>query len=113
MLPVRILLCIVTAEAEVKVLADVAVYSAAHNESPAVVAGVFHVDHFMIVFMTLRLGTTWYKKHALGLNLAERPRLATTVFLDFLTPAANNICSICLAYQLHSFVCLLFIVMST
>lgn len=64
MLPVRILLCIVTAEAQVKVLADVAVDSAAHNEAPAVVAGVFHVDHFMIIFMTLRLGTTWYRKYS-------------------------------------------------
>lgn len=112
MLPVGIFLCIVTAEAEVKVLADIAVYSAAHDESPAVVAGVFHVDHFMIVFMTLRLGTTWYKKHTLRLNLAVEtlfnadnkcPRLVTTVFLDFLIPAANSICSICLVYQLHSF----------
>lgn len=56
--PVGILLCIVTAEAEVKVLADVAVYPAAHDESPAVIAGVFHVDHLMVVLVTLRLGTT-------------------------------------------------------
>lgn len=91
MLPVGILFCIVTAKAQVKVLADVAVDSAAHNEAPAVVAGVFHVDHFMIIFMTLRLGTTWYRKYTVGLNFAVEvsvdadnrcPCLATTVFLD-------------------------------
>lgn len=55
------------------------------------VAGVFHVDHFMIIFMTLRLGTTWYRKYTVRLNFAVEvsvdadnrcPCLATTVFLD-------------------------------
>lgn len=49
----------VTSEAQVKVFTDVAVYSAAYNESLTMVTGVFHVDHLMVIFMTLRLGTTW------------------------------------------------------
>lgn len=61
MLPVRILLCMVTSEAQVKVFTDVAVYSAANNESLTMVTRVFHVDHLVVIFMTLRLGTTWDK----------------------------------------------------
>lgn len=63
MLPVRILLCVVTAEAEVKVFTHIAVNSAAYNEPLAVVTGILHVHHLMVILMTLRLGTTWLMIH--------------------------------------------------
>lgn len=61
--PVGILLCVVTTEAQVKVFTDVTVYPAAYNEPLAMVTGVFHVDHLMIILMALGLGTTWLKTH--------------------------------------------------
>lgn len=63
MSPVGILLCVVTTEAQVKVFTDVAVDPAAYNEPLAVVAGVFHVHHLMVVLVALRLCTTWLKIH--------------------------------------------------
>lgn len=59
--PVRILLCVVTSEAQVKVFTDVAVDSAAYDEALAMVTGIFHVDHLMVILVTLRLGSTWLK----------------------------------------------------
>lgn len=57
--PVRIFFGTVTPKAQVEVLAYIAVDSAANNESLAVVTGVFHVHHFMVILMTFRLGATW------------------------------------------------------
>lgn len=68
-LPVRIFFCIVTTKAEVKVFADVAVDPAAYDEALAVVTGVFHVDHLMVVLMALRLGTAWSKTCSITLQL--------------------------------------------
>lgn len=59
--PVRIFLCMVTAKAQVKVFTDVAVDPAAYNEPLAMVTGIFHVHHLMVILMALRLGTTWLK----------------------------------------------------
>lgn len=59
--PVRILLCMVTAEAQVEVFTHIAVYPAAHNEPLAVITGVFHVYHFVIVLVAFGLGTTWFQ----------------------------------------------------
>lgn len=58
MSPVRILLGIVTTKAKVKVFAHVAVDPAAYNEPLAVVTGIFHVHHLMVVLVAFRLGTT-------------------------------------------------------
>lgn len=63
MSPVGILLCVVTTKAQVKVFTDIAVDSAAYNESLAMVTGVLHVDHLMVILVALRLGTTWLKAH--------------------------------------------------
>lgn len=59
--PVGVLLCVVTTEAQVEVFTDVAVDSAAYDEALAVVAGIFHVDHLMVVLVALGLGSTWLK----------------------------------------------------
>lgn len=59
--PVGILLCVVTSEAQVEVFTDVAVDSAAYDEALAMVAGIFHVDHLMVILVALRLGSTWLK----------------------------------------------------
>lgn len=59
--PVGILLRMVATKAQVKVFTDVAVDSAAYNEPLAMVTGVLHVDHLMVILMALRLGTTWFK----------------------------------------------------
>lgn len=59
--PVWILLCIVTTKAQIKVFADVAVDPAAYNEPLAVVTGVFHVYHLMVILVALGLGTTLVK----------------------------------------------------
>lgn len=48
----------VTTKTEVKVFTDIAVDPAAYNEPLTVVTGIFHVDHFMVVLMTLGFGTT-------------------------------------------------------
>ena len=58
-IPVWILLGVVAAKAQIKVLAHVAVDPAAHDEALAVVAGVLHVDHLVVILMTLWLGATW------------------------------------------------------
>lgn len=53
----------VTTKTQVKVFTDVAVDPAAYNEPLAMVTGVFHVHHLMVILMALRLGTTWLKTH--------------------------------------------------
>lgn len=53
----------VTSEAQVEVFADIAVDSAAYDEALAVVAGIFHVDHLMVILVALRLGSAWLKTH--------------------------------------------------
>lgn len=63
MSPVGILFCIVTTEAQVKVFTHVAVDPAAYNEALAMVTGVLHVHHLMVILMALRLGATWLKTH--------------------------------------------------
>lgn len=70
MSPVWILLCMVTTEAQVKVFTYVAVDPAAHNEPLAVVTGIFHVHHLMVVLMALRLCTTWLKTHTFTFRFA-------------------------------------------
>ena len=57
--PVWVLLGVVAAKAQVKVLAHVAVDPAAHDEALAVVAGVLHVDHLVVVLMALGFRSTW------------------------------------------------------
>lgn len=57
MSPVRILLSIVTTKAQVKVFTHVAVDPAAYNEPLAMVTGIFHVHHLMVILMAFRLGT--------------------------------------------------------
>lgn len=58
MSPVGVFLCIVTAKAQVEVLAHVAVDPAANDQALTVVTGVLHVHHLMVVLMALRLGST-------------------------------------------------------
>lgn len=70
MSPVGILLCIVTTKAQVKVFTDVTVDPAAYNEPLAVVTGVFHVHHLMVILVTFRLGTTWLKTHMFTFSCA-------------------------------------------
>lgn len=59
MSPVRIFLCIVTSKAQVKVFTHVAVDPAADNETLAMVTGILHVYHLMVILMAFRLGTTY------------------------------------------------------
>lgn len=54
MSPVGILLCIITTEAQVKVFTHIAVDSAAYNEPLAVVTGIFHIHHLMVILMAFR-----------------------------------------------------------
>lgn len=58
MSPVRILLRVVTPKAQVKVFTHVAVDPAAYNEALAMVTGIFHVHHLVVVLVALGLGTT-------------------------------------------------------
>lgn len=51
----------VTTKTEVKVFTDIAVDPAAYNKPLTVVTGIFHVDHLMVVLMTLGFGTTLLK----------------------------------------------------
>lgn len=57
-LPVWVFFGIVTAKAQVKVLTHVTVYPTAHNKALAVVTGIFHVHHLMVILMTFRFSTT-------------------------------------------------------
>lgn len=59
MLPVGIFFGVVTTKAQVKVFTHIAVDPAAYDEPLAVVTGIFHVHHFMIILMAFRLRTTW------------------------------------------------------
>lgn len=65
-LPVGIFFGIVAAEAKVEVLADVAVDPTAHDETLTVVTGVLHINHLVIVFVPLWLGTTFNRKMKTG-----------------------------------------------
>lgn len=57
--PVGVALSVVAAEAQVEVLAHVAVDPAAHDQPLAVVTGVFHVHHLMVVLVALGLGSAY------------------------------------------------------
>lgn len=50
----------VTTEAQVKVFTHVAVDPAAYNKPLAMIAGIFHVYHLMVILVAFRLGTTWF-----------------------------------------------------
>lgn len=58
LLPVGVLFGTVAAEAEVEVLADIAVNPAAYDETLAVITSILHVHHLMIVLVSFRLSAT-------------------------------------------------------
>lgn len=64
--PVGVFLSVVAAEAQVEVLADVAVDPAAYDQALAVVAGVFHVHHLVVVLVALGLGAACSDKRPLS-----------------------------------------------
>lgn len=55
-LPVRVFLGVVAAEAEIEVLADVAVDPAAYDQTLAVITSILHVHHLVLVLVAFRLG---------------------------------------------------------
>lgn len=58
LIPVRVFLCKVTSIAKVKVIAHIAVHSPTYDDPLAVITGIFHVNHFMVILMSLRFNST-------------------------------------------------------
>lgn len=57
-LPVRVFFGIVTAKAEIEVLTDITVNPAAHDKALAVVTGILHIHHLMVILMAFWFSTT-------------------------------------------------------
>lgn len=57
-IPVGIFLCRIASIAKVKVITHVAVHSPTYDNSLAVITGILHVNHFMVILMTFGFNST-------------------------------------------------------
>lgn len=58
LIPVRVFLSRITSIAKVKVITHIAVHSPTYDDSLAVVTGILHVNHFMVILMSFRFNST-------------------------------------------------------
>lgn len=60
--PIRVLLCWVAAKTKVKIFTQVAIHPLANNDPLAMIAGVLHAHHLMVVLMAFRLHSTYVRR---------------------------------------------------